>query len=167
MGTYGFWPVWGMEGRRMAFDLSLSSLIRAGSGFVFVAVGALSLAFARASKAGIALAVFCVAWALGFIVVNPLAGDAALLPWGLAIQGIMLVAAAAALLVFHIHAPWRAAISKRDVFVAGAITIALTAWAEIGTSAPSNLRVTQIGGYQSPVAAQFDNLGVNVVLGSA
>lgn len=147
----------------MALDLSAASLIRAGSGVVYVAVGLLTLAVARASPAGRALGVFAILWGLGFAIVNPLATDPALLPWGITIQGALFFCAAGALLTFHAHAPWRASLARRHEVAAFTIAFALGVAHEIATSSPAYLDAAQTGGYDTPFAAQAALFGRNTL----
>lgn len=149
----------------MTLDLSTDSLIRAGSGLVYIAVGLLVVARSR-SRAAWALSSFCALWGLGFVVINPLLADPALIPYGLGIEGVLFLGATAALIVLHLQAPWRAQLSRRQEAVAIALAVTLTLALEATTAAPSYLAVAQYGKYAWPLPAQTLNLAANVVVGA-
>ena len=148
----------------MALDFSPDALIRGGSGFVLMAVGVVILLLAGRARAGRALAGYCIAFGTGFIVINFLGDD--LLSIGLWARGLTSFAAAGFLLWFHQASPWRARVMRRVEWMAAAVALFAGILAEASSAIPSHLVVSQIGGYDDPLAAQVTNLA-GVVLFSA
>lgn len=82
----------------MNLDLSAASLVRAGSGFLFLLLGLTVLAFGRARRENAAFGVAMAAFGLSFISTNFLyAGGASTLPW--VVSGVVGLVGTAALLV--------------------------------------------------------------------